>query len=153
MPDRRVYMLVENAYQTNPPTILNTANLAIAADLFIETKSSDLMVVDQNGSFIGILSEGDLIRRCMPKYSELIADGLSLDDIFELFIEKGKMSSQENVMTIAITNPITVTTQTNLQKAASYMVSKNIRRLPVVEDGKLIGSVSRAMIAKAILNP
>jgi CBS domain-containing protein len=146
-------MTVADAYQANPPQILNTANLQEAAVLFIETRCSDLMVVDQNGSFIGILSEGDLIRRCMPKYSELIADGLSLDDVFDLFIEKGKTSALENVMNIAITNPITVTTTTNLQKAASYMVSKNIRRLPVVEEGKLVGSVSRAMIAKAILNP
>lgn len=146
-------MTVADAYQPNPPQILNTANLQEAAHLFIETMCSDLMVVDQNGSFMGIISEGDLIRRCMPKYSELIAEGLSLDDVFDLFIEKGKSSALENVMNIAITNPITVTTTTNLQKAASYMVSKNIRRLPVVEEGKLVGSISRAMIAKAILNP
>lgn len=146
-------MTVADVYQPNPPQILNTANLQEATHQFIETMCSDLMVVDQNGNFMGIISEGDLIRRCMPKYNELIAEGLSLDEVFNLYIEKGKSSASENVMNIAITNPITVTTTTNLQKAASYMVSKNIRRLPVVEEGKLVGSISRAMIAKAILNP
>jgi CBS domain-containing protein len=145
-------MLVGDVFQPNAPSILETATLADASTEFIETRVSDLMVVDASGNFIGIISEGDLIRRCMPKYNELIADGLTLDDVFDLFIEKGKSASNESVMSIAITNPITVTRATNVQKAASYMVSKNIRRLPVVENGKLMGSVSRAMIAKAILS-
>lgn len=144
-------MQVGEVFQDNAPSILETASLSGASIQFTESQVSDLMVVDTSGNFIGIVSEGDLIRRCMPKYNELIADGLSAEDAFELFLEKGKIAANESVMSIAITNPITVTKATNVQKAASYMVSKNIRRLPVVENGKLIGSISRAMIAKAIL--
>lgn len=144
-------MQVGEVFQVNAPSILETASLSDASIQFTESQVSDLMVIDASGNFIGIVSEGDLIRRCMPKYNELIADGLSPEDAFELFLEKGKIAANESVMSIAITNPITVTKVTNVQKAAAYMVSKNIRRLPVVENGKLIGSVSRAMIAKAIL--
>ena len=145
-------MLVGDVYQEYPPSLVESSNLVDAANTFIETKVSDLMIVDKSGNFIGILSEGDLIRKCMPKYNELIADGLTMNDAFDLFVEKGKSAATENIMSIVISNPITVTKMTNVQKAASYMVSKNIRRLPVIENGKLIGSISRAMIAKAILS-
>jgi GxxExxY protein len=40
---------------------------------------------------------------------------------------------------------------THAQKAATTMLSKNIRRLPVLEQGKLIGTISRAMVAWAVL--
>jgi CBS domain-containing protein len=144
-------MLVGDIFQQDAPIIAETSTLVHASETFIKFGTSDLMVVDSLGNFIGVLSEGDLIRKCMPKYNELIAEGLSLEDIFRLFTEKGRTSATETIMGIVITNPITVLRSTHIQKAAAYMFSKNIRRLPVVEEGKLIGSLSRAMVAKAIL--
>jgi CBS domain-containing protein len=144
-------MLVGEIFQSDSPEIAETSTLVMASEAFIQFATSDLMVVDSLGNFIGVLSEGDLIRKCMPKYSELIAEGLSLEDIFRLFSEKGRISASETIMSIVITNPITVSRSTHIQKAAAYMVSKNIRRIPVVEEGKLIGSLSRAMVAKALL--
>jgi CBS domain-containing protein len=144
-------MLVGEIFQSDSPEIAETSTLVVASEAFIQFATSDLMVVDSLGNFIGVLSEGDLIRKCMPKYSELIAEGLSLEDIFRLFSEKGRISASETIMSIVITNPITVSRSTHIQKAAAYMVSKNIRRIPVVEEGKLIGSLSRAMVAKALL--
>lgn len=145
-------MLVKDVYQENVVTIHESATLREAAELCISSQSSDIMICDSDHQFVGICSEGDLIRKAMPKYSELIEQGLSLDDAFDIFVEKGKQAANDSVMSVAIVNPVTVTRNTNLQKAASTMVSKNIRRLPVVENGKLIGSISRAMIAKAIFS-
>lgn len=144
-------MLTGDYFQLNPPTVADNSTIFEAAEKFIKCDVSDLMVVDVLGNFIGVLSEGDLIRKAMPKYAELIADGLSLDDIFRLFKEKGKSLANETITSIVINNPITVSRSTPLHKAASYMISKNIRRLPVVEEGKLIGALSRAMVVNALL--
>lgn len=144
-------MLTGDIFQSQPPTILDTSTLGNAALEFMKCGVSDLMVVDVLGNFIGVLSEGDLIRKCMPKYAEYVADGLGPDEIFRLYSDKGKLIENETITSIIINNPITVSRSTPLHKAASYMISKNIRRIPVVEDGKLIGALSRAMIAKALL--
>lgn len=145
-------MKIEDVYDQDVVSVLETDTLAKAAQVCIDSKCSDLMIVDASGNFIGVLSEGDLIRRCMPNYNELLEQGLSMDEAFALFIEKGKKFSEETVMSIAITNPISVAPGANLHKAAATMVSKNIRRLPVVEKGKLLGTISRAIIVKSIFS-
>lgn len=144
-------MKVGDIYHNEPVTILNTASLSEAADKCVETGVSDLMVVDGDGIFQGVCSEGDLIRTCMPDYTEVMAGDFSPQEAFEIFLEKAGKLKGDNVGSIMVSNPISVYAGTHVQKAASYMVSKNIRRLPVLEDGKLIGTVSRAMIAKSIL--
>lgn len=143
-------MTVQQAYSENATSILDTQTLADVATLFVDANCSDLMIIQEDQSFVGICSEGDLIRKTMFKYSDMRTEGLSRDEMFEIYLKKSDDMAKTTVMDIATTNPITITRDTPLAKAASYMVSKNIRRLPVVEDGKLIGVLSRALAVKAI---
>jgi CBS domain-containing protein len=143
-------MTVQQAYSENATSILDTQTLADVATLFVDANCSDLMIIQEDQSFVGICSEGDLIRKTMFKYSDMRTEGLSRDEMFEIYLKKSDGMAKTTVMDIATTNPITITRDTPLAKAASYMVSKNIRRLPVVEDGKLIGVLSRALAVKAI---
>lgn len=143
-------MTVQQAYSENATSILDTQTLADAATLFVNANCSDLMIIQEDQSFVGICSEGDLIRKTMFKYSDMRTEGLSKDEMFEIYLKKSDDMAKTPVMDIATTNPITITRDTSLAKAAGYMVSKNIRRLPVVEDGKLIGVLSRALAVKAI---
>lgn len=145
-----ICMTVQQAYSKNATSILDTQTLTDAATLFVNANCSDLMIIQEDQSFVGICSEGDLIRKTMFKYSDMRTEGLSRDEMFEIYLKKSDEMAKTSVMDIATTNPITITRNTPLAKAASYMVSKNIRRLPVVEDGKLIGVLSRALAVKAI---
>lgn len=144
-------MKVEEFYLPDHHSISQYATLLEAAQVFEESGDSDLMVVDDQDQLIGIVSEGDLIRYCMPNYRKLLDDGLLPDEAFDLILEKGPRYSNESVKSIAVTNVIYVTPETPLYKAASYMSSKNIRKLPVVRDEKLVGTISRGSIARVIL--
>ncbi len=108
------------------------------------------MVVDEGNKFIGVLSEGDLIRAGMPKFEEMAAEG-SLASGFAIFQEKGKSLATAPIEPLVIKNAITVSPSDDLLTAASIMVKKQIRRLPVVDKGQLVGTISRTDVCRAVL--
>ena len=127
------------------------ATLREAARQFSTTQASDLMVVDGSGAFAGVLSEGDLIRAALPRYEEILRDGGSMSDALEMFVDRGRELADEPILPHVIKDAITVSPDDPLLKAASTMANKQIRRLPVVGGGKLLGTVSRADICRAVL--
>lgn len=123
-----------------------------AAELLVLTQASDLIVVDPQGNFVGVVSEGDLIRSLIPDYNEVSHAGGSLEDAFRIFIENGDDLARQPINRLIIRNPITVAPDDELLQVATVMVEKMIRRLPVVQDGRFLGTVSRADIAWAVLS-
>jgi CBS domain-containing protein len=109
------------------------------------------MVVDQDGVFMGVLSEGDVIRAALPNYDEVLAAGGSLADAFEFFVTKGRQLAERPIAPLVITDPITMKPSDEAAAAATVMVDRQIRRLPVVDSGKLVGTVSRSDICRAII--
>jgi CBS domain-containing protein len=134
-----------------PAVIDSRATFADAARRVAETQVSDLMVVDEKGGFVGVVSEGDLIRATLPNYDELMRDGTSLGGAWKVFLEKGKEVARRDIASIVIKAPLTFQKSDELIKAASAMVNKQIRVLPVVDGGVLVGTISRGDLCKAVL--
>lgn len=145
-------MLVGDAYNPDTIKIAVNAGLGDAAELFSRTRASDIMVVDEEGYLVGVASEGDLIRAVMPDKDEIIESDLPLLTGFEIMEEKGREIRELTVKDIMVPKPITVTEGDALISAAQIMLTRMIRRLPVVKNGKLIGSLSRADVCKAVLD-
>jgi len=142
-------MLIGDIMNVNATRIRVTATMRQAAELVSQSQSSDLMVVDGDNNFVGVLSEGDLIRAVLPKYDELVKGGVG--NPVDLFVERGHEKAEAPIDPLVIRTPIMLSPADPVLKAASTMVSRQIRRLPVVEKGKLVGTVSRADICRAIL--
>jgi CBS domain-containing protein len=127
------------------------APMSLAAELLVLSHASDLMVVDENGHYVGVLSEGDLLRAIMPDFEGLLESGVSLEDAFRIFADAGREYADQPIGRLVIRKSITVSPDDELLKAATAMVMKQIRRLPVVEEGRLVGSISRADVCWAVL--
>jgi CBS domain-containing protein len=145
-----VPVIVRDIMNINATRVRAGTTIRAAVDILSSSNASDLAVVGEDGRLLGVLSEGDLVRAVLPKMSELIDRGLSMQDSYDVFEEKGHDMADERIETLVISNPIVLSPQDNMQKAAALMASQNIRRLPVVENGKLVGTVSRADICRAI---
>jgi CBS domain-containing protein len=145
-------MQIGEIMNRNVTTIQEGATLKEAAELLHHSLASDLMVVDAEGGFAGVLSEGDLVREIMPKYEGFMLSSGNLYEAFGLFMEEGAQKAGRSVDGLVIREPITFASTEDAVKAAATMVSKQIRRLPVVDDGKLVGTLSRADIAFAVLS-
>jgi CBS domain-containing protein len=109
------------------------------------------MVVDDAGEFVGVLAEGDMIRAIMPRFEDIILSSGTLYETFGMFMERGHEKADHPIDDIVIRNPISVSSTNDVVKAAATMAAEKIHRLPVVDDGRLVGTISRADICHAVL--
>jgi len=143
-------MKVNDAMNPNVHTIRTGTSVRDAADKLAETAVADLAVLDDADNFAGVLSEGDLLRAVLPSFSDLIErDSLSASR--EIFEEASEEVSQMTIDRFMITAPITLDPKDDITRAAGIMNSRYIRRLPVVKDGTLVGSLARGDICRAAL--
>jgi CBS domain-containing protein/FixJ family two-component response regulator len=144
-------MRVKGVMTVRVVRIRSTATLQQAVEMVALSGASDLMVVDKDREFLGVLSEGDILRAALPDIDEILAAGGSLDDAFELFLRKGTHLSDRPIMPLVIQEPLTVDPDDHVAKAATLLVNRQIRRLPVLKENRLVGTISRAEICQAIV--
>lgn len=138
----------------NPTRICLGVSMREAVEIFTNSEASDLVVVDTDGKFVGTLSEGDLIRTTLPNLQELIEEmeqHAGMPRVFRLLEEKGQDLARRSIDSIVIRDAVAMHPDDHIHKAASTMVSRNIRRLPVVKDGELVGTISRADVCRALI--
>jgi CBS domain-containing protein len=131
-------------------TVEPEASVARAVRLMLQNNISGLPVVDDKGQLVGMVTEGDFLRRGelgtrrqRPRWLEfLLGPG-------RLAAEYVRSSGQKvgEIMTL---EPKTITPETQLDDVVSLMERHRIKRLPVVQDGKLVGIVSRANLLHAL---
>jgi CBS domain-containing protein len=144
-------MRVDDVMTRTVFTVGPTATIEQAAKLMVERRVSGLPVVDEAGGLLGIVSEGDLILRQGP------AERLTW---WRMFFTDGETLAREyrkrigtvvvDVMTHAV---ISVGPEVDVSVAAHLLHTRNIRRLPVVADGKLVGIVSRGDLVRLLAAP
>jgi CBS domain-containing protein len=131
-------------------TISPDADVAEAAKLLIEHDISALPVVDDDGSVIGMISEADLLRReeigaekQRPWWLEAIMPGTALAADFA-------KSHGQRVSEVMSSDVISATEETSLAEIAAILERNRIKRVPIIENGKLVGIVSRANLVQAL---
>jgi len=120
-----------------------TSVRAIAQTL-LKRRISGVPVIDDGGRVIGIVSEGDLMRRPESETGRRRSWWLELiegpEDRASQYLKSHGLTARD-VMT---REPITVTEDTPLEEIAILLERKAIKRVPVLRDGKLVGIVTRA---------
>ncbi len=122
-----------------------------AAEIIALSGVGDLMVIDDDNNFVGVLSVGDVLRAAMPNMEEILEEGGTLEQAYRLFLRKGSDLMYKPVAPLVIREPLVVDPDDHVAKAATVMLEKNIHRLPVVKDGRLVGTVGRADICQAVV--
>jgi CBS domain-containing protein len=131
-------------------TVAPDATILEAANIMLRQHVSGLPVVDAAGQLVGIVSEGDFIRRSEIGTQRkrgrwlkfLLGAGTAATDYVH---EYGRKIS--DVMT---SEPLTVTEDATLEEIVTLMETNGIKRLPVMKGDKLVGIVSRANLLQAV---
>ena len=117
--------------------------------LMREYRVSALPVVDDDGTLVGIVTEGDLLLKEDPDLRE----PPGLFEAYERRVEREK--ARGLVAAELMTTPVvTIRADASVAEAARLMHDRRIKRLPVVERlGKVIGIVSRRDLLKLFTRP
>jgi|SRR5690606_24794309 len=124
MPDPRI---VEEVMTRNPKSLPAEASVRAAAEE-MKHESVGAVVVQKDGKLCGIVTDRDIVVRCLAEGGD--CDEMSLGDICSS--ELSTLSSRDSI-----------------DKAVSLMRKKAIRRIPVVDNGKAVGIVSLGDLALA----
>lgn len=124
--------------------------LADVIPLMVRNKISGLPVLDANGTVVGILSEGDLLRRV-----ELGTGGKKESFWSKLFMlvddaDRYRHVNGRRVRDVMTEKAVTIVATDTLADAARLMHTFHVKRLPVLEEGQLIGMLTRADFVKAL---
>jgi CBS domain-containing protein len=131
-------------------TVEPESSVARAVRLMLQNKISGLPVVDDKGELVGMVTEGDFLRRSelgtqrqRPRWLEFL---LGPGRLAAEYVQ----SSGQKVAEIMTPEPKTITPETPLDEVVSLMERHRVKRLPVLQDGKLVGIVSRANLLHAL---
>src|SRR5215472_4002316 len=135
-----------------PDVICVNANEPVlkAVRLMLQHRISGLPVLDKEGELMGIVTEGDFLRRGelgtqrrRPKWLEFIVGPGRL-------AEEYVHSSGRKVDEIMTTDPVTASEDDTLENVVEVMERRHVKRLPVVKNGRVLGIVSRANLMHAL---
>lgn len=112
-------------------------------------------VLNENGHVVGMLSTGDLLvqetKLHYPTVVSLFGAYLELPSQHRHFEEDLRKAVGATVGDVMSTDVHTVGPDDNLERAATLMHEHDVSRLPVIEDGRMVGVVSRGDILRAVM--
>lgn len=134
------------------PVITTTADATIeeVAALMLKHRISGLPVTAEDGSVIGMVSEGDLLRRAE------IGTENRRPHWLEFIIGPGRLAGEyvrshaRRVADVMTKDVVSITPQTALAEAVALMERRRIKRLPVLESGRIAGILCRADLLRAL---
>jgi CBS domain-containing protein len=143
-------MQVRDAMTTNVIGIQSEASIAQAIEIMLRSHISALPVFDEMQALVGILSEGDLLRRAelgtekrRPRWLEFLIGPGSFANAYV-------HSHGRKVDEVMTTNVVTIEPTAPLAEAVDLMNRHNIKRLPVKQNGSVIGIIARADLLRAM---
>ena len=143
-------MRAADVMTVQPVSISPDASILEAIRVMLQRRFSGLPVVDAGGALVGIVTEGDLLRRTetgtqrkRPRWIEfLIGPGRLATEYVHTSGRKVREVMSQDVQA--------VTGDTPLEEIVRLMERHQIKRLPVVDGGKLVGIVTRANLLRAL---
>jgi CBS domain-containing protein len=126
------------------------ASISDAVSLMLENRVSGLPVIDSAGKLVGIVTEGDFLRR-----SELGTQHRRARWI-EWFVSSGHLASEyvrtsgRKIHQVMTTNVHTASEDTTLEDIVRLMERNRIKRVPILRGGKVVGIVTRADLLRAL---
>ncbi|MBT7597720.1 MAG: CBS domain-containing protein [Gemmatimonadetes bacterium] len=124
---------VQDVMDTKVPTLSPSTPVLDAIDFLLKNRVTGAPVVDADGTLLGILTEKDCLQ--------LVARSAEPENVRDL---------GGDLMT---TELVTIPPTMDIYYTAGLFLKKSFRRFPVVEEGRLVGAVTRFDILRAIRQP
>jgi CBS domain-containing protein len=118
---------IKEIMTTKVVTVPRKKGLSEVVKLMATTKISSIVITDDDEKIVGIVTERDLIKHILLPGKSI--KGMQVDEV---------MTKE----------PLSLASDTELEVAAKLMRDKNIRHLPVTDNGKMVGLITQTDIVK-----
>jgi CBS domain-containing protein len=150
-PFQEIAMRVRDAMTKNVVSVSPKTTIADALDIMVRSHISGMPVIDGEGRLVGMISEGDFLRR-----SELGTAKSGGSWIVGMLLPGQAAGAYahvhgQRVGEIMSSNVATVEPTAGLDEAVALMEKRRIKRLPVVEASKVVGMLTRADFIRALV--
>ncbi|MBN1321565.1 MAG: CBS domain-containing protein [Thermoleophilia bacterium] len=146
-------MRVKDIMQADVVTTGPDTTVEELADLLAERKISGVPVVDDQSRVVGMVSEADVIMQDadlhFPHYVQLLESIIYLESI-KKFEERYRKAFGTRVADIMSKEVVAISPEASVREAATLMADRKVNRLPVTEQRRLVGIVTRGDIVRAI---
>ncbi len=135
--------VVKDVMSTHPISVSETSSFKEIAAGLREFRVSAFAVLDADGTVVGLVSEADLL------FKEALDDRHGVRGTITGLLHRTEQAKAEGVTAAELmTSPaVTTTPEDTVEHAARLMFSREVKRLPVVDEGgRLVGIVSRTDI-------
>lgn len=143
-------MLVADVMTCKVETVAPGTAIADIARTMVEKRISAVPVVDPEGRLLGLVSEGDLLQRVETGTEGRRAWWLDLFVAPETRAETFLKAHGRIAADVMVKELVTATADMPLARAAQLMHDRRVKRLPVVEDGRIVGIVARSDLVRAL---
>jgi len=144
-------MQAQDIMTTPVVTIATSASVAEAADLMLTRNIRCLPVVGDDGSLAGIISEGDFLRR------EELGTRRMRPRWLEFLVGPGKVAGEyvrsngRRVNEVMTPGVVSAAPGASLAEIVELMVTRDIKNVPVLDAGNIVGIVSRSDLMRTLL--
>ena len=141
-------MRARDVMTTDVVSVMPGHSIRHATQIMLDHDVSGLPVVDGDGLLVGVLTEGDLMRR-----SEIGTDELRVSPDNDPSPAKERRYVQGHAWCVqdVMTSPVTsIGEEETLAATAAIFLAKKIKRVPVVRDRRVVGIVSRRDLLRAV---
>lgn len=134
------------------PVKVGRPNMTVreVAKMLCDNQISALPIIDGKGKIVGIVSEGDLVRRAEIGTQKSRSWWLSLFTSNIQLAEEYAQAHSKTVGDLMTTEVICAQPETPLSQIAHLFEKHRIKRVPILKDGWLVGIVTRANLVQAI---
>lgn len=143
-------MLAKDLMNPAVVTVGPDASVSDIAALLMEKRISAVPVIENDSKLCGIVSEGDLMRRISSEGDDKRSWWLKMtasnsEEARDFLKARGRTA--KDIMTRNVT---TVNEDTEVSEVAQLLESRHIKRVPVTDDGKVVGIISRSNLLQLV---
>ncbi|MFQ3662777.1 MAG: DUF190 domain-containing protein [Chloroflexaceae bacterium] len=137
---------------TDVPTVYRDTPLTETLDRLLETEKRRVVVIDEDRRVVGIITDGDVLRRAGRRVQPGAIQRLAVWFAGGDRPEELEVAAQGRTAADVMSSPVfTVTPATPITEAIRLMMTYKIKRLPVVDaEGRLLGMIGRAAVLNAL---
>jgi CBS domain-containing protein len=144
-------MLLKDIYNANPLSINSKTPIKDALIKMIADNLNGYLVTDDNGKLKGVLSLQDIAAATVPKQFQQNVN-MAVAMYREGMFEEACKAIQDKPVSSVMRKKFTIASlDTNVMAVAADFLQNDLYIVPVVDDGKLIGVVTRSQIKRALL--